>query len=63
MKPVFAFFEKLLRMLRPQTQQVQSQRMCPFCGLITRERTDFVWSAGSRSEPFPLSRKMQNKKG
>lgn len=26
---------KLFGMLRPPAQQVQLQRMCPFCGLIT----------------------------
>jgi len=33
--PHMEFFAKLLSLLRPQTQQVGSQRMCPFCGLIT----------------------------
>jgi len=28
-------FGKLLAMLRPRRQEVRSQRMCPFCGLIT----------------------------
>ena len=28
-------FRKLLRILIPQAQHVQSQRICPFCGLIT----------------------------
>ena len=28
-------FRALLRILIPQVQQVQSQRICPFCGLIT----------------------------
>ena len=28
-------FGKLLAALTPQTQEVRSQRMCPFCGLIT----------------------------
>jgi hypothetical protein len=26
---------KLLALLRPQFQEVRTQRMCPFCGLIT----------------------------
>jgi hypothetical protein len=35
MKPFLAFFTKLQAMLAPPAQQAQSQRMCPFCGLIT----------------------------
>ncbi len=29
------FLGKLLAIARPQAQEVRSQRMCPFCGLIT----------------------------
>lgn len=29
------FFGKLLATLTPQAREVRSQRMCPFCGLIT----------------------------
>jgi hypothetical protein len=28
-------FGKLVAKLRPHTQEVRTQRMCPFCGLIT----------------------------
>jgi hypothetical protein len=33
--PVAAFLEKLLSLLTPPAREVRSQRMCPFCGLIT----------------------------
>jgi hypothetical protein len=32
---ITGFYGKLVAMLRPQAQQVRTQRMCPFCGLIT----------------------------
>jgi hypothetical protein len=33
-------FAKLLAILTPQAKEVRSQRVCPFCGLITpRHRT------------------------
>jgi hypothetical protein len=32
---ITGFFARLVAMLRPKAQQVRTQRMCPFCGLIT----------------------------
>jgi predicted amidophosphoribosyltransferase len=32
---ITGYFAKLATTLRPQAQEVRSQRMCPFCGLIT----------------------------
>ena len=37
---------KLLAMLTPHTQDVRSQRMCPFCGLITSRSKRFCLECG-----------------
>lgn len=33
--PVTQWFGKLFASLTPQNKEIPSQRMCPFCGLIT----------------------------
>jgi hypothetical protein len=53
MSPVVSFFEKLLAMLRPEAQQVQSQRMCPFCGLITPRAKRFCLECGKSLRAIP----------
>jgi predicted amidophosphoribosyltransferase len=53
MKPVFAFFPKLLALFRLQSQQFQSQRMCPFCGLITPRAKRFCLECGKSLSPAP----------
>ncbi len=37
---------KVLAMLTPHTQDVRSQRMCPFCGLITSRSKRFCLECG-----------------
>ncbi len=40
------FLENLLKMIRPQVQEIRSQRMCPFCGLITARAKRFCLECG-----------------
>jgi len=63
MNPVFAFFAKLLAMLRPQSQQFQSQRMCPFCGLITPRAKRFCLECGKLLSPAPPKVKEAKQEG
>ena len=51
------FFAKVLTTFRPQAQQVQSQRMCPFCGLITSRAKRFCLECGKSLSSVPLERK------
>jgi hypothetical protein len=63
MKPVLDFFEKLLATLRPEAQQVQSQRMCPFCGLITPRAKRFCLECGKSLRVTPLEPKDAKQEG
>ena len=53
MKPAFPFLAKLLAMFQPQAQQVHSQRMCPFCGLITPRAKRFCLECGKSLSAIP----------
>jgi len=63
MKLVFALFSKLLAMFRPQAQQFQSQRMCPFCGLITPRAKRFCLECGKSLNPAPPKVKEAKQEG
>jgi predicted amidophosphoribosyltransferase len=63
MKAVFAFFPKLLALFRPQSQQFQSQRMCPFCGLITPRAKRFCLECGKSLSPAPPKVKEAKQEG
>jgi hypothetical protein len=51
------FFGKLLSKLKPQPQQVQSQRMCPFCGLITPRAKRLCLECGKPLRAIQTGRK------
>jgi transposase len=42
---------KLLAILTPRALEVRSQRMCPFCGLITPRRKTFCLECGKSLHP------------
>jgi hypothetical protein len=63
MNPVSAFFARFLAMLRPQTQQFQSQRMCPFCGLITPRAKRFCLECGKSLRAIPVEPKDAKQEG
>jgi hypothetical protein len=44
-------FGKLLAILIPQAREVRSQRMCPFCGLITSRYKACCLECGKSLEP------------
>ena len=43
---ITGFIGKLLAILTPQVREVRSQRMCPFCGLITPRSKAFCLECG-----------------
>jgi hypothetical protein len=49
--PVTGFLRKLLGMLTPRAQEVRSQRMCPFCGLITSRHKTSCLECGRVLKP------------
>ncbi len=51
------FFGKLLRIVNPETPQVKSQRMCPFCGLITPRAERHCLECGKSLRGEPTERK------
>jgi hypothetical protein len=63
MKPVFAFFPKLLAMFKPQSEEFQSQRICPFCGLITPRAKRFCLECGKLLSPAPPKVKEAKQEG
>jgi len=63
MKPVFAFFTKLLAMFKPQSEEFQSQRICPFCGLITPRAKRFCLECGKSLSPAPPKVKEAKQEG
>jgi hypothetical protein len=44
-------FGKLLAMLTPRVREVRSQRMCPFCGLVTSRYKRCCLECGKSLEP------------
>jgi transposase len=42
---------KLLAMLTPRAREVRSQRICPFCGLITPRQMTFCLECGKSFNP------------
>ena len=63
MKPFLAFFTKVQAMLRPQAQQFQSQRMCPFCGLITPRAQRVCLECGKSFSTVPVEPKEAKQEG
>ena len=51
------FLETLLAIVRPQAQEVRSQRMCPFCGLITPRAKRICLECGKSLSAVSLERK------
>jgi hypothetical protein len=45
------WFAKLLEILTPQARKVGSQRMCPFCGLITSRYKTSCLECGKSLKP------------
>jgi hypothetical protein len=54
---IAALFEKFRSTLTPQAQQVGSQRMCPFCGLITPRAKRLCLECGAPLRALPVERK------
>jgi hypothetical protein len=50
-------FGKVRATLAPQAQQIGSQRMCPFCGLITPRAKRFCLECGKPLRGIPPERK------
>ncbi len=48
---------KLLAMRTPQAREVRSQRMCPFCGLITSRSKRLCLECGKALRGVQLERK------
>jgi len=51
------FLGTLLEMLKPRTQEVRSQRVCPFCGLITPRAKRVCLECGKSLSAVSLERK------
>jgi len=51
------FFGNLLAILTPQVEEVRSQRMCPFCGLITPRAKRFCLECGKPLRAIQVERK------
>jgi hypothetical protein len=51
------FLRTLLAVLRPQAREVRSQRMCPFCGLITPRAKRSCLECGKPLRAIPVERK------
>jgi len=54
---MMTFLENLLASLRPLKPQVRTQRMCPFCGLITPRAKHSCLECGKTFGPVPPERK------
>jgi len=63
MKSVLAFFAQLLAILRPEARQFQSQRMCPFCGLITPRARRCCLECGKPLRAVPADPKDAKQEG
>jgi len=55
--PVLDSLGKLLAIARPQAQEVRSQRMCPFCGLITSRAKPTCLECGKAVGTVPLEQR------
>jgi len=55
--PIQDWFGKLFSILGAETQEVQSQRMCPFCGLITPRAKRFCLECGKPLRGIQAERK------
>jgi predicted amidophosphoribosyltransferase len=51
------FFGTLLTFLKPRSQEVRAQRMCPFCGLITPRNKRLCQECGKSLNSAPLETK------
>jgi hypothetical protein len=54
---IAALFEEFRSTYAPQVQQVGSQRMCPFCGLITPRAKRLCLECGTSLRALPVERK------
>jgi len=54
---------KLRATLAPQAQQIGSQRMCPFCGLITPRAKRFCLECGKSLRAAPVGPKDAKQEG
>lgn len=52
---------KVLAMFTPHVREVRSQRMCPFCGLITPRSKRFCLECGKSFGEIQIDQQMQNK--
>ena len=57
------FFVGGLVLLRPQAREVRSQRMCPFCGLITPRAKQFCLECGKSLRDSPVETKDAKQEG
>ena|GEM_PF-1850904 len=53
---------KVRAMLTPHTQDVRSQRMCPFCGLITSRSKRFCLECGKSFGEIQIEQPTRDKK-
>jgi predicted amidophosphoribosyltransferase len=51
------WFGKLFSIFAPQPEEVRSQRMCPFCGLITPRNKRFCLECGKPLRGIQAERK------
>jgi hypothetical protein len=51
------FLTKLFRIVKPEATEVRSQRMCPFCGLITPRAERHCLECGKSLRGEPPERK------
>lgn len=52
---------KVLAMFTPHVREVRSQRMCPFCGLITSRSKRFCLECGKSFGEIQIDQQLQNK--
>ncbi len=48
---ILIFFTRLLAIVTPKGREIRSQRMCPFCGLITSRYKRCCLECGKSLEP------------
>jgi len=51
------WFAKLRAVLTPQAEEIQTQRVCPFCGLITPRSKRLCLECGKSLRAIQLERK------
>jgi len=54
--PLRAFLGKLLTIFKPRRREVRSQRICPFCGLITPRAKRVCLECGKSISAVSLER-------